>query len=208
MTRPPFLHRGALGHLKTAGAHALAALRHLALAARVVLGHALAALVAVVVVFEEWGWRPLAALLARIARLKPIAAIEGVVRQLPPYGALAVFALPSLLILPLKLVALVLIAGGHTVSAAALFIGAKVVGTALLARLFMLTEPALMRIPWFKRGYDTLMPKKDALTAWVRDSYVWKMGRVAKARVKHAVAPYIAAVRARIGHLRTKLLGR
>jgi hypothetical protein len=163
---------------------------------------------ALLLLFWEWGWRPLAALLARIAHVKPIAALEGLIKQLPPYGALAVFALPSVLILPLKLIALVLIAGGHTVSAAALFIGAKVVGTALLARLFMLTEPALMQIPWFKRGYDKLMPMKDALTAWVRDSTVWKIGRVGKARVKHALTPYIAAVRERIGALRMKLLGR
>ena len=208
MTRPPFLHRGALGHLQAAGAHALATLRHLALAVRVVLGHVLAAVVAVIVVFEEWGWRPLAAWLGRIARFKPIAALEGVVRQLPPYGALAVFALPSVLILPLKLVALVLIAGGHTVSAAALFIGAKIVGTALLARLFILTEPALMRIPWFKRGFDKLMPMKHALTDWVRDSAAWKMGRVAKMQAKHALAPYVSTIRQRIGALRLRLLGR
>lgn len=150
----------------------------------------------------------MAALLGRVARLKPIAALEGLVRQLPPYAALAVFALPSILILPLKLVALVLVAGGHTVSAAALFIGAKIVGTALLARLFMLTEPALMRIPWFKRGYDTLMPMKEALLAWVRDSAVWKLGRIVKARVKRAIAPFVAMVRARIGALRARLLGR
>ena len=208
MNRPTFLKRGALGHLKAAGAYALEALRHLGLAARVVLGHAVAALVAIVVVFEEWGWRPLAAWLGRIARFKPIAALEVRVRRLPPYGALAVFALPSFLILPLKLVALVLIAGGHTLSAAALFIGAKIVGTALLARLFILTEAALMRIPWFKHGYDRLMPIKAALLVWVRDSTAWKMGRLVKARVKHALAPMLATVRARIGAWRTLLRGR
>ena len=37
------------------------------------------------------------------------------------------------------------------------------VATALIARLFLLTQPALMQIGWFARGYDLVMPWKDAL---------------------------------------------
>lgn len=207
MPRPSFLHAGVLGHLRAAGAHGYAALRHLVLALLGVAGHFAALAVGIVVVFEEWGWQPLANLLGRIARLKPIAALEAWIRRLPPYGALCVFALPSILILPLKLVALYLIAEGHTMSAAALFVGAKIAGTALLARLFMLTEPALMQLAWFKRAYDTLMPLKHALTDWVRSSYTWKIGRLIKARVKAAVRPLFDAVRLRIAAVRLRLLG-
>jgi hypothetical protein len=208
MPRPTFLHAGAFGHVRAAAAHAAAALRHLALALWAVVGHAIALAVAVVVVFEEWGWHPLARLLGRLAKLRPVAALEETVRRLPPYGALAVFALPSILILPLKLTALYLIGQGHTVSAASLFIGAKIAGTALLARLFMLTEPALMQILWFRRAYDVVMPLKHALTDWVRSSTVWKTGRVFKQRAKDALRPYANAMRARISVLRARLFGR
>lgn len=208
MPRPSFLHAGALGHMRAAAAHSVAALRHVALALWAVVGHAVAFAVAIVVVFEEWGWHPLARLLGRIAKLRPIAALENVVRHLPPYGALCVFALPSILILPLKLTALYLIAQGHTVSAATLFIGAKIAGTALLARLFMLTEPALMRIAWFKRAYDVVMPLKHALTEWVRSSAVWKTGRMLKKRAKDVLRPYGQAIRARIAAIRARLFGR
>jgi hypothetical protein len=163
------------------------------------------ALLALVIVFEEWGWRPLAALLAQLARLKPLAALEARIVRLPPYAALVVFAAPSILILPLKLVALWLIAAGHAVSATLLFLGAKVVGTALVARIFQLTQPALMQLGWFARAYHTFMPWKESLTAWVRSSAVWRYGRLVKRNLKqqlHAallrVRPQLAAALARI----------
>ena len=51
--------------------------------------------------------------------------------RLPPYAALVVFVLPSTLLLPLKLLAVVLIAKGQIVLAGILFAFAKVVATAL-----------------------------------------------------------------------------
>jgi hypothetical protein len=154
---------------------------------RPVLRTALEILVALIIVFEEWGWRPLADLLGRLARWRPWAAVESVIIQLPPYAALVVFVLPTTLLLPLKFLALLLIARGQVIVAGLLFLVAKVVATALIARLFVLTQPALMQIGWFAWGYETVMPWKDALTARVRASWVWRVGRVAKERVKRAV---------------------
>lgn len=169
----------------------LRALRGAATAGRLLLQ----ALLALIIVFEEWGWRPLAAALAQLARLKPIAWIETQIQRLPPYGALLVFGAPSLLLLPLKLAALFLIASGREFEATLLFIGAKIVGTAIVARLFQLTETQLLQIPWFARAYGIFMPWKNALTTWVHESWVWRYGRVVKARVRNATAPLIAAVR-------------
>jgi hypothetical protein len=208
MSKPRFLRSGALAHLRAAGMHIWLVGRHLSAAVRVVLGHGLAAVLAVGVVFMEWGWRPLAAWLGRFSSLRPIAAFEAWLRRLPPYGALVMFGLPSVLILPLKLLALYLISSGFKVAAAALFIGAKVIGTAIVARIYLLTETALMQIPWFKRVYDLFMPYKTTLTAWVRESYVWRYGRVLKARIKQRAAPYLAAVKSAVAALRLRLFGR
>jgi membrane-bound ClpP family serine protease len=152
-----------------------------------VLRTALEILLALVIVFEEWGWRPLADLLGRLARWRPWAALEAAVIRLPPYAALVVFALPTLLLLPLKFLALILIAKGQVLLAGLLFVAAKVVATALIARLFMLTQPALMQIGWFASAHDTVMPWKEALTAQVRASWAWRVGRVWKERVKRVV---------------------
>ncbi|HZT46916.1 MAG TPA: hypothetical protein VFA64_03000 [Hyphomicrobiaceae bacterium] len=174
-------------------------------AAKPVLGSVLEVVLALVIVFEEWGWRPLAELVGRLARWRPIAAIESVIIRLPPYAALVVFVLPTTLLLPLKLVALVLIANGRVVLAGLLFVAAKVVATALIARLFMLTQPALMQIGWFAWGYETVMPWKDALTARVRASWAWRMGRLAKERVRHLLAAQWVRLRPTVLEVRRAL---
>lgn len=164
---------------------AFAALRAIR-ATRAVVRTALEVLLAVVIVFEEWGWKPLAAALAQLARLKSIAALEAAVQALPPYPSLLVFALPSALLFPLKLASLWLIATGHLVLATLLFVGAKVVGTALLARIFQLTQPKLMQLAWFARLYGIVIPWKDALVARVKATPVWQAASALKARFKVA----------------------
>jgi len=170
------------------------AMRHLgpALAAfwrvaRPVLRTALQILLALIIVFEEWGWQPLADLLGRLAKWRPWAAVETTIARLPPYAALVVFVLPSAVLLPLKFLAVFLVAKGQIVLAGLLFLAAKVVATALIARLFLLTQPALMQIGWFARGYDTVMPWKDALVERVHESWVWRAARIWKERARRVV---------------------
>lgn len=139
---------------------------------------------AVIVLFEEWGWRPLVTLLGWLAHYAPIAWLERWIASLPPYSALGVFALPVALLFPLKFLALWLLAGGHVISATMLFIAAKIASTALIARIFMLTKPALLQIGWFARAYGRFVPWKEALFAEIRASWVWRYGRMLKTRLK------------------------
>jgi hypothetical protein len=176
--------RSALGALRLAGA-ALAAFWRLA---RPALRWTLQVLLALLILLEQWGWEPLADLLGRLARWQPWAQAETAIARLPPYAALVAFALPTTLLLPLKFLALFLIARGHLVLAGLLFAAAKVVATALVARLFMLTQPALMQIPWFAWAYDRFIPWKNALEDYVRSSYVWRVARVWKERARRAAA--------------------
>jgi hypothetical protein len=166
--------------LRQAGA-ALGAFWRVALPA---LRTALQVLLALLILLEEWGWRPLAELLGRLARWRPWARLEYAIARLPPYAALVAFVLPSGLLLPLKFLALFLIAKGQLVLAALLFAGAKVGATALVARLYMLTEPALLQIEWFAWLHDRFVPWKEALAEYVRTSYVWRVARVWKERAK------------------------
>lgn len=145
-------------------------------------------LAALIVLFEEWGWRPLSDLIARLARFAPIAAIERWIAGLPPYAALVAIGLPTTLLLPLKFVAVWLLANDRFVMATLLFAGAKVASTALIARVFILTKPALMRIGWFAFLYDWFVPWKDALFAQIRASWIWRYSRMVKTRIKQAVA--------------------
>lgn len=164
----------------------MAGLRGAARGALIALRRTLEVLLALIVLFEEWGWRPLARMLARLAEWRPWARVESAIAGLPPYAALIVFALPTALFFPLKLVAFYLIANGQAAMATAVFALAKVLGTALFARMFQLTQPALMRIPWFAWSYNLFVPWKEALHARIRETWAWRTGRILKARVKKA----------------------
>jgi len=143
---------------------------------------ALNVLVALVLLFEEWGWRPLSNLLARLARFRIWAHAELLIAGLPPYAALLVLGVPSAILIPAKLIGVYLLATGHVVTAAVVILLAKLASTALIARLFLLTKPALMQIAWFQRSYDVFMPWHEALFAWIRSSFVWRYGRIVRRR--------------------------
>ncbi len=139
---------------------------------------------AILILFEEWGWEPLRRVFALIAKLPVIRQIEVLLKRLPPRWAFVVLVLPSLLILPIKLAAVWLVAKGHALLGVGVIIAAKLFGTALLAWLFQLIQPALMQLPWFARFYLRWTAWKADLLAWVRASSVWRTARAVKLRVK------------------------
>ena len=141
-------------------------------------------LLALVVLFEEWGWAPLAAGLARLARLPLLRSLERWIARLPPWAALLSFGLPALALVPLKLLALAWFAGGHAGWGVALLATAKLVGTAVVARLFTLTQPALMALPWFARWYPRWKRWKDDWLARIRQSFAWRWARVWRSRAR------------------------
>ena len=151
------------------------------------------ALIALLILFEEWGWEPLQRALGWVARLPPLAWLERRIAALPPYAALGVFILPTLLLLPVKLAALWLIGLGRAGLGLTLIVVAKLVGTALLARLFKLTQPALMQLAWFARWYGRWTVWKSAIVERVRLSWAWRVGRVIKRRIGHRVARWRGA---------------
>jgi hypothetical protein len=146
------------------------------------------ALLALVILFEEWGWEPLHRAMLWLGRWPPLAWLERRVGALPPYAALAIFLLPTLLLLPIKLLALWLIGQGRAGLGLLVIVIAKLAGTALLAWLFQLTRPALMQLAWFAHWYGRWTAWKQALLAQVRSSWAWRVGRVVKRRVAQRVA--------------------
>lgn len=169
-----------LAWLRNSGGIGAGVLRSLWHVIRAPLFGILNVLAALILIFEEWGWKPLSDLLGYLARLKPWARVETWIAGLPPYGALLVFALPTTILLPVKLIGLWLLANGQALIAGLMLVGAKIVSTALVARIFMLTKPALMRIGWFAWGYAKFMPWKEALFAKIRASWTWRYGRLIK----------------------------
>lgn len=53
-------------------------------------------------------------------------------------------------------------------------IAAKLGGTAITARLFMLTRPTLMKLAWFARWFNRWMAFKDRVLTRVKASAAWQ----------------------------------
>lgn len=141
------------------------------------------ALIVPLLLFEEWGWEPLAALAARLSRLPFWAALEDRLRRLPPWGAVLAFFVPVLLLLPVKVLALFLFSRGHAATGLTVLVLAKLAGTAVVARIFQLVEGPLMRIPLFARWYPRWKAWKDHVLTIVRQSRPWRVVRALNRRI-------------------------
>jgi hypothetical protein len=129
---------------------------------------------ALVIFIEEFGWRPLSEWLARLARWPPLERLEARIRRLPPRVAVVVFLVPALVLFPLKILALAFINDGHAMAGLGVIILAKLLGTALVGRLFVLLEPQLRQFGWFVRTLDWWLTTKARVAAAVRASRTWR----------------------------------
>ncbi|OGL77133.1 hypothetical protein A3E97_03255 [Candidatus Uhrbacteria bacterium RIFCSPHIGHO2_12_FULL_47_12] len=138
-------------------------------------------IIALIILFEEWGWEPLQRLASRFAKLPIFRHIERLIVKLPPYPALVVFAIPGATLFPIKLFALKLIASDHAMLGLAIIVIAKIIGTAIVARLFTLTKPTLLQLAWFAFVYDRFTIWKHKVVAYAKASTAWRLASELKA---------------------------
>jgi hypothetical protein len=137
-----------------------------------------------VILFEEFGYKPIARAMLALANTRVIQQIEKRVRGVSPYVALALFLVPAIALLPVKLAALWLIAHGQKLLGIGVIVLAKLLSTALLGRLFILTETQLMTFTWFARAHAWWRGTKQRVMEWVKASAAWQAAKsiAAKAR--------------------------
>jgi hypothetical protein len=119
--------------------------------------------VALLFLIEEWLWNRLKQVMALLGRLPGLRRLERAIASLPPTWAAVVFLAPSSLILPIKLFAVKMIASGQILSGTGVIVAAKLTATALFARIYVLTLPALVQVRWFVR----LQTEVRRLRVWV-----------------------------------------
>jgi hypothetical protein len=110
--------------------------------------------------------RPIAGWLARQNLLRRL---RNWVTSLSPYPALALFAVPLVLLEPVKPVAAWLAATGHFALGAVLFVGGELLKLILVERLFQLNKRKLMSIAafaWCYRHVAALREWLEATTAF------------------------------------------
>src|SRR5262249_33208349 len=166
--------------------------------------HPLLVLLALVFLFEAWLWDISAPVVGWIVARIPLRVVKekiaaGVAR-LSPAVTLVVFIVPVLLLLPLKFLALWMLAHDHWLGALAGLAFAKLMSVGVTAFIFDLTRPKLLQLAWFQRLYDRVMvwlawahalvdPVKRRLRIWFRAFAPGRAGRTLRliARIRRRV---------------------
>jgi hypothetical protein len=89
--------------------------------------------------------------------------------SLKPYPTLALFAVPIVILEPIKPLAAYLIATGQILTGAFTLIVGELLKLTFVERLFAISRPKLLQIPFFERGYRywrTLVKFIRASSAW------------------------------------------
>ena len=155
----------------------------------------LVVLAAILMWLEEWLWETLKGLTARMARMPPIPWYEAQLLRLPPYPTMAAFVLPGLFLLPIKIGAVWLIGEGRIVAGICLIGAAKIAGTAIVARSYVLCKPKLMTIHWFARLHDAIFAARNYLYDRVRTMPLYPATRRRLSALRHAVKTWVGSLK-------------
>lgn len=148
---------------------------------------------------EEWLWENLKVLTAWIAKLPLLRWCEQFIQRLPPYPTMAVFLLPGAVLFPVKLGAVWLMTHGHVLPGIGVIVAAKVAGTAIVARLYVICQPKLMTIGWFARLHDWLTVTRDRLYSAIRAMPLYQATRARLSAIKQTVRHMLHLMRGRRG---------
>jgi hypothetical protein len=142
-------------------------------------------LAAVVLFVEEWLWVHTTGALRRIAQWPPLALLERWIQRRSPWQAVALFLVPVVLVLvPAKIACLMLWGHGHHWWAVMFLVGDKIVGTALFARLYQLTEPAITTFGRIRRARDGFLRWRAILYAWLHRQPAYRAARERLQRIR------------------------
>ncbi len=125
--------------------------------------------------FEDWVWDRIVALMQIVGRLKAINRFERFLGRQNQYLLLIIFCVPFLITIPAKLYGLFLIADGKIIRGISVFVIAEGLITALVTRLFIISKDKLLQIKafaavycWFKEKKEWLYSEVQKLPAWQR----------------------------------------
>lgn len=139
------------------------------------IGRLIATIIVVLwAVLDELLFQPLRPLVQWLSGLKLFEAIGALIGRIPPYGVLALLAVPFVLIEPLKVAALYLIATGIFIRGVLLLIFAHVLSIFTLDRIYHAGHAQLMRIGWFARLMGWVGGLRDWAFDWVKATAAWR----------------------------------
>jgi len=139
------------------------------------------------IMFEEWVWDTIMAVMVKIGRLKIINLLENYLARQNPYLLLSLFLFPFLIMIPAKVYGVYLVAEGKILRGILIFVLAKSIITAFIARLFFVSRDKLMQIKNFAVSYYWLKEKKDWLYGELNKLPAWQTARKSVAELKRFI---------------------
>lgn len=155
-------------------------------------------LAALFTLLEEWLWDHLKALAAAIGRLPVLRQIEAGLRRAPPWLALLVLLTPGVVLFPAKLGGLWLISHGRILLGGTVFLLAKLVGMAMLSRLYALLRPALVQLRLFCVVERWVLDLVAWAHAWINAQPVYQQARRRLAQFKTLLRAYWRQLKAQV----------
>ena len=126
---------------------------------------------AIVFLIEAWLWDHLEPVVARIVALIPLRPLKTWlatrIEKLSPALTLIVFAIPGILLFPLKVAGLWLLAHHYWIAAMLTVVFAKLLGVGVAAFIFDVTRPKLLQMAWFKKLYEFVLALRATATELV-----------------------------------------
>jgi hypothetical protein len=112
--------------------------------------------------------------------------------SLRPYPTLALFAVPVIILEPVKPIAAYLAATGHMAAGLAILVLGEILKLVLIERLFALCHDRLMSIPAFAWSYRQYRQVRD----WVEATDAWQVVRRWSKIVQYRVRVYVLELKA------------
>jgi hypothetical protein len=152
-------------------------------------------LLALLFLLEAWLWIRLEPIVARVIAIIPLrrlkARIGAAIERLSPAATLIVFAVPFIVLFPLKFLEFWLLAHRQWVGAILTLVAAKLIGLGLTAFIFEAARPKLLQMPWFRVFYQWVLwllerahalvdPLKRRVRTWLRMFSPARAGRTVR----------------------------
>ena len=90
------------------------------------------------------------------------------IKALGPYQSLALLAVPTATVEPLKLVAVAIAGAGHWITGAAMIVACYTLSLVVVERLFIIVKPKLLTIPWFAKVWQWFVRVRTAVLLWCK----------------------------------------
>ena len=153
-------------------------------------------LAAIWMLFEDWVWDSILALMERVSRLKTVHRLEVFIARQNQYLLLVFFCVPFFIMIPAKVYGLYLIANGKFLRGITIFIVAKGLITALITRLFVISKDTLLSMPAFAASYYWFKDKKDWLYAELNRMPAWLAAKRTLADLRRRIKEKLHSLRA------------